>query len=187
VDRGVLKELEESYVGRLVVNVEVYRIRTVLFMEGFAHIAVTDMGRNMVLLHSPKPGEIAKLWRTKADWITYYFREVIPWSPSCFADRRDTWVKIYGIPLHVWGENLFKMIGRKYGEFLDFDNNTASRAKLDVACIKISTAFGGMINEPLEVRALGVVYTLRVVEEKVFENGYFHGERLEEQECSWVE
>jgi hypothetical protein len=48
----VLKELEESYVGRLVVNVEVYRIRTVLFMEGFAHIAVTDMGRNMVLLHS---------------------------------------------------------------------------------------------------------------------------------------
>ncbi|MCI71192.1 LRR receptor-like kinase, partial [Trifolium medium] len=56
---------------------------------------------------------------------------------------RETWVKVYGIHLHVWGENLFKAIGSKYGEFLDFDNNTASRAKLDVARIKISTSFIG--------------------------------------------
>jgi RNA recognition motif-containing protein len=147
VDGNIMKELEESFVGRLAVNVEVYRIRTILFMEGLAHIVVTDMGRNMVLIHSPKVGEIERLWKSRADWITYYFREVYPWSPSCYADRRDTWVKVFGIPLHVWGDNLFKAIGGMYGEFLDYDNNTASRAKLDVACLKISTSFRGNIDD----------------------------------------
>jgi hypothetical protein len=186
VDEGVLKELQESYVGRLGVNVEVYRIRTILFMEGLAHISVTDMGGMMVLIHSPKKGEIAKMWKDKMEWISYYFREVIPWMPNCFSDRRETWVKVYGVPLHVWGENLFKVIGGKYGEFLDFDNNTAARVKLNVACIKISTDFRGVIDDPMFVRAMGVTYKLRIMEEKVIDQCYYQGERWEEQECSWV-
>jgi hypothetical protein len=187
VDRNVLKDLQMSFVGRLAVNVEVHQIRTNLFMEGLAHIEVTHMGRDMVLIHSPKVGEVERLWRNKADWITYYFRKVFPWSPACFVDKRDTWVKVYGIPLHVWGENLFKAIGDKYGEFLDFDNSTASRAKLDVACLKIATDFRGKIDDSVLIKAMGVRYTLRVVEDQIVENGFFCGERLEERESSWVE
>jgi hypothetical protein len=172
VDRNVLKDLEMNFVGRLAVNAEVYQIRTNLFMEGLAHIEVTDMGRDMVLIHSPKVGEVERLWKKKADWITYYFREVLPWSPSCFVDKRDTWVKVYGIPLHVWGQNLFKAIGGKYGEFLDFDNTTASRAKLDIACLKIATDYRGKIDDSVMIKAMGVCYTLRVVEEKIVERGF---------------
>jgi hypothetical protein len=96
-------------------------------------------------------------------------------------------VKVYGIPLHVWGENLFKAIGGKYGEFLDFDNSTASRAKLDIACLKIATDFRGKIDESVMIKAMGVCYTLRVVEDKIVERGFFCGERLVERESSWVE
>ncbi|WJX65781.1 hypothetical protein P8452_50404 [Trifolium repens] len=187
VDGNILKELEESFVGKLAVNVEISSIRTILFMEGFAHISVTDMGRRMVLIHSPKIGEVERLWKTKVDWISYYFREVSPWTPSCFADRRETWVKVFGVPLHVWGETLFKAIGGVYGEFLDFDNNTAARSKLDVACLKIATDFRGKIDENVCIKALGVIYSLRVVEEKVFEEGFLHGERFDDHQNSWVE
>ncbi|PNX81334.1 hypothetical protein L195_g037352 [Trifolium pratense] len=48
-----------------------------------------------------KVGELEELCRAKSDWLVYYFKEVRPWSPSSFVDRRDTWVKVYGIPLHV--------------------------------------------------------------------------------------
>jgi hypothetical protein len=187
VDGSVLKELEESFVGKLVVNVEVSSIRTILFMEGFAHISVIDMGRRMVLIYSPKKGEVERLWKQKVDWISYYFREVIPWSPSCFADRRDTWVKVFGIPLHIWGETLFKAIRGMYGKFLDFDSNTTSRAKLDVASLKIATYFEGKIDETVLIKAMRVTYSLRVVEKQVFEDAYFHGERFEDQQNSWVE
>jgi RNA recognition motif-containing protein len=61
VDRRVLKELEQSFVGLLAINVEVKRIRTTLFMEGFAHISDTDMGSKMVLIQSPFAGEVERL------------------------------------------------------------------------------------------------------------------------------
>ncbi|PNY16690.1 hypothetical protein L195_g013415 [Trifolium pratense] len=187
VDGRVLEELERSFVGKLALDVEVRRIKTTLYMEGLAHISISEMGRNMVLLYSPKVGEVEALCKAKADWLTYYFKEVRPWSPSSFVDKRKTWVKVYGIPLHVWGESLFKAIGNKYGEFIDFDNNTASRAKLDVARIKISTNFRGNIDDSLVVQALGVLYTLQIVEQNIREH-VFHQQQLNgEQECSWVE
>ncbi|MCI34849.1 hypothetical protein A2U01_0056070, partial [Trifolium medium] len=135
----------------------------------------------------PKPGELENLCKSKADWLCYYFKEVKPWSPSVYADRRDTWVKVFGIPLHAWGENLFKGIGGIYGEFLDFDEETASRSKLDVARIKIATSFIGSIDDPVKITVLGVIYTIWVVEEKGFAPALFHGSRIENQERSWVE
>jgi hypothetical protein len=96
-------------------------------------------------------------------------------------------VKIYGIPLHVWGENLFKAIGSRCGEFIDFDNNTASRGKLDVARIKMLTGFCGEIDEALKIMAMGVEYSLRVVEDKGMEQMFMHGDTSEEHEGSWTE
>jgi RNA recognition motif-containing protein len=78
VDRHVLKELERSFVGRLAINIEVCRIWTTLYMEVLAHVSITEMGRNMVLIYSPRVREIEALCRAKAEWITYYFREVTP-------------------------------------------------------------------------------------------------------------
>ncbi|MCI01500.1 RNA recognition motif, partial [Trifolium medium] len=132
-------------------------------------------------------GEMEALCKAKTEWLCYYFKEVRPWSPSNFADRRVTWVKIFGIPLYVWGENLFKAVGGKYGEFLDFDENTASRSKLDVAKIKISTCFRGCVDDLLKIKALGVVYTIWVLEDKGFHPTFVNGSRCEEQEYSWVE
>ncbi|MCI36276.1 hypothetical protein A2U01_0057498, partial [Trifolium medium] len=66
VDVSVLQELENSYVGVLAINVEVRRIKTTLYMEGLTHIMVMDMGRNMVLLYSPKSGELESLCKAKA-------------------------------------------------------------------------------------------------------------------------
>ncbi|PNX57744.1 hypothetical protein L195_g058846, partial [Trifolium pratense] len=85
------------------------------------------------------------------------------------------------------GESLFKAVGGKYGEFLDFDDNTASRAKLDVARIKISTCLRGCVDDLLKIKALGVVYTIWVVEDKGYHPTFGIGSRCEEQEYSWVE
>ncbi|MCI32913.1 hypothetical protein A2U01_0054128, partial [Trifolium medium] len=82
VDGSLLKELERSYVGKLAVKVEVRRIKTTLYIEGLSHISVTDMGRDLVLIYSPKAGEVKDLCKAKTDWLTYYFQEVCPWKPS---------------------------------------------------------------------------------------------------------
>jgi hypothetical protein len=83
--------------------VEVEKIRTMLFMEGRQHISVTPMGGKLILLHSPRKGELGAMVRGREDWLTYYFKEVKPWSANIFNDRREVWVKVMGVSLHVWG------------------------------------------------------------------------------------
>jgi hypothetical protein len=65
VDTLVLRDLEKSFVAVLAVDVEVSRIRTTIYMEGFAHITITAMGRDKFMLYSPKPGELLHYGRLK--------------------------------------------------------------------------------------------------------------------------
>jgi hypothetical protein len=51
---------------------------------------------------------------------------------------------------------------------LDFDEDTAGRNKLDVARIKLATSFRGFIVESIKIKALEVVYTIWVEEEKTY-------------------
>jgi hypothetical protein len=187
VDEKVFQDLEKSFVGVLALQVDVRKIRTTLYMEGLPHIVVTDMGRNKVLLYSARKGELENLCKEKADGLCYYFKDFRPWVPSLYVDRRETWVRVLGIPLHAWGENLFKEIGRKYGEFLDFDENTTLRAKLDVARLKLATSLRGFIDEAVKIKVLGTIYTIWVVEENDAKPVFVQGSRLEDQEDSWVE
>lgn len=76
-------------------------------------------------------------------------------------------MKIFGIPLHVWEEGFFKLLGDKFGMFLDFHELTVSRNRLDVAQILVSTARMGFIDEHLRISVMGEVYTLWVVEDVV--------------------
>jgi hypothetical protein len=158
-----------------------------LFMEGRQHISVTPMGGKMMLIYSPRRGELNAMVKAKEDWLNYYFKVVRPWSAEIFNDRRVVWVKVVGVPLHVWGENFFKLVGSRFGEFVDFDADTASRARLDVARIKISTPCRGLIESTVQVSALGCLYEVWVTEEKHQDLPWLRGRREEEDEYSYVE
>jgi hypothetical protein len=166
--------------------VEVEKIRTMLFMEGRQHISVTPMGGKLILLHSPRKGELGAMVRGREDWLTYYFKEVKPCSANIFNDRREVWVKVMGVSLHVWGESFFKLVGARFGEFIDFDADTASRSRLDVAQIKISTPCRSLIDTAVQVSALGCLYQVWVVEEKRLEVPWVKECREEDEEYIYV-
>jgi hypothetical protein len=166
VNETFCKELQGSVVGLLKGEKEVRRIQTTLFMEGFQSIKVTSMGGDMVLLRSPMEGDIQRLLRSKNECLHYYFSEIKPWNPGLFAVQREIWIQVYGIPLHIWGDDLFKMIGNKLGAFLDYDEETASMARLDVARLKIRIGKWAVLDEVVKVEVEGVIFSLWVVEER---------------------
>ncbi|MCI31332.1 DUF4283 domain protein [Trifolium medium] len=84
------------------------------------------MGGNMDLLRSSVEGDVERLMKGKKDCLEYYFSELKPWNPGLFAIQREVWIQVYGIPLHNWGEDLFKKVGARLGVFLDFDMETAT-------------------------------------------------------------
>jgi hypothetical protein len=108
-------------------------------MEGFRSITVTKMVGNMVLLRSPMAGDVERLLKSKNECLEYYFSDLKPWVPGVVAVQREVWIQLYGIPLHIWGEDFFKRVGAKLGVFLDYDEPTASMNRLDVARLKILT------------------------------------------------
>jgi hypothetical protein len=166
VNEELCKELQGSMVGTLAREKDVRRIQTTLYMEGFRSISVTHMGGNMALLRSPVEGDVARLLKSKNECMEYYFSEVKPWNPGLLAIQREVWVQIYGIPLHIWGENFFKMVGNSLGVFIDFDEETARMARFDVARIKVLTTTWAFIDESLKVEVEGVGFSLWVVEER---------------------
>jgi hypothetical protein len=166
VNELLSKELQGSMVGVLACEKEVNRIQTTLFMEGFQSIKVTDMGGNMALLRSTVEGDMQRLLRSNNECLPYYFSKLKPWNPGLIATQREVWIQIYGIPIHIWGDNFFKMIGNRFGVFVDYDEETASMARFDVARVKILTTTWASIDENVKVEVEGVCFDLWVVEEK---------------------
>ncbi|WJX32140.1 hypothetical protein P8452_20505 [Trifolium repens] len=185
VDSSQLQSLKRSFVGFLLPEVEVRVIRTTLLMEGLQNISVTPMGGNMVLLFSTKVGELERMIKTKEEWLGYYFFKVRPWSPNMVNVKRELWVKVFGIPLHAWGDNLFKVVGARFGEFIDYDDTTASRARLDVARLKIATSIRSRIEAPVEIVVMGMVFELWVVEEEGEKRNIVVEEGVQGSDRSW--
>jgi hypothetical protein len=105
--------------------------------------------------------------KAKEEWLGVYFFNVKPWSPSLVNLKRELWVKVYGIPLHAWGDNLFRALGERFGEFVDYDEPTASMSRLDVARLKFSTSIRIRIEAPVVLVVMGVSFEVWVVEEEV--------------------
>lgn len=122
-----LEELNGSYVGVLNHLGAGLSIQQSMIMEGLDKIKVTPMDGRMVLLQSEIPGEVMRAAGTHKEWWEAHFKEMKVWSPNLVAKGRIVWIKILGIPLHVWEEKTFKQLGNQYEEFLDFDEVTISR------------------------------------------------------------
>jgi len=146
--------------GRLLYHLEVDALKTCLFMEGWRGIKVVPLGEKLVLLKEDRKGVLEEARAAKRVWWSATFTEVVPWSPNIVAATRRTWVQIRGIPLDVWIEAFFKKVGFLFGTFIDFDDETATRNRLDVANLLISTKKMGRIDEELKVKVMGAVFSI---------------------------
>jgi hypothetical protein len=167
VDATQLQILKRSFVGFLRPEVQVKVIRTTLLMEGLQNISVIPMGGSMVLLQSTRAGELERIIKAKEEWIGVYFFNVKPWSPNLVNQKRQVWVKVFGIPLHAWGDTLFRVLGERFGEFVDYDEATAARSRMDVARLKFSTSIRSRIEVPVVIAVLGITFEVWVVEEEM--------------------
>ena len=64
------------------------------------------------------------------------------WNPKMGCFRKDchaseAWVRVLGLPLHLWSREVFKKIGDGCGVFITEDEDTASMAELQWAKILV--------------------------------------------------
>jgi hypothetical protein len=79
--------------------------------------------------------------------------------------KRESWVRIYGLPLHVWGENAFRLLIKPWGDYVGVDEETRQRARFDVARVKILTSATESIDTVSNIKVLDDLFAVRMIEE----------------------
>jgi hypothetical protein len=160
----MVDKLQGAYVGFLAESHELQTIQNNFLMDGYHNLKVIWLGYRKVLLISTVVGEVAELVGSVGWWCTW-FERFEAWSPDMVSNQRSIWLRCFGIPLHAWGEGLFRTIGFKFGSFLEVDSSTKNMLRGDLARINIITDRKMMIDSSVSVTVLGKKFTIRVLEE----------------------
>ncbi|KAK2384354.1 putative serine/arginine-rich splicing factor protein [Trifolium repens] len=115
-----LQKLEGSYVGKLSLGVEVRALQTKLWLAGFQEVRVVVMGGELVLIFN-NSGEELRGPVCKKGWWSGLLFDIKRWTPNLVSSKREVWVNMFGIPLHVWGETTFRALANRCGSFVTTD------------------------------------------------------------------
>ncbi|MCI14967.1 hypothetical protein A2U01_0036102, partial [Trifolium medium] len=102
-DPDMFKKLQQCYVGYLNHIEEAENFQVSLWMEGYQRIKASSLGLDLVLLTSPEDGEIESAVAKNRSWWEKWFSTVKPWRPDLLPKGRRLWVRLFGVPLHIWG------------------------------------------------------------------------------------
>ena len=112
-------------------------------LEG--NLWLSNMRENFLFLEFEFADEAERLFNLGEKCFRGRSFHLEKWKPSvgCLeednGDTRLVWVKILGLPLHLWGRSLFKRFGDSCGRFVAVDENTAERQNLKWARILVET------------------------------------------------
>ncbi|KAL4201883.1 hypothetical protein AMTRI_Chr02g218200 [Amborella trichopoda] len=70
---------------------------------------------------------------------------LLEWSPmmhSSFLQKDFIWVRLWGVPLHVWNVSVFKKIINSFGEYCDEDHELLSGPNASFIRVKINRFLG---------------------------------------------
>jgi hypothetical protein len=167
VDSNNLKKLEDSFVGSLWEAGEAENIQITLWMEGYQHIKATTMGLDLILLTTTDAGGIEKAYASNKEWWERWFSSVKPWRPDILPRRRRVWVRLFGVPLHIWGwEGFFKIV-YCFGKLKSLDPETLNHSRYDVARVQLEVASWDMLDKVVEIKVDEEIFIVRMVEERV--------------------
>ncbi|MCI39732.1 DUF4283 domain protein, partial [Trifolium medium] len=92
---------------------------------GFSTIKIIPMGGRKVFIQPTEDEDLWALIKDADDYFNHWFVKIREWSPNEVSAERVAWIRIFGIPVHVWKEDFFKMIVEPFGELLVMDEDTS--------------------------------------------------------------
>ena len=87
------------------------------------------------------------------------------WKKEVLPFQRGAWIRLYGIPIHAWNENFFKLCVLDCGRFLRTDNCSLNRERFDYDRVLISTSSLDVINTLDQILVDGMMVKIKIIEE----------------------
>ncbi|MCI34913.1 hypothetical protein A2U01_0056134, partial [Trifolium medium] len=120
----------------------------------------------MVLLSSLEDDGVRTAVDSNKDWWSRCFIEIILWTPVARPRGRRVWVRIFGTPLHVWGEDCFAKVVCSFGRLIKLDEPTKSQQRLEFARVHVAINCWDTIDKVVDIRVGEELFVLKVMEEQ---------------------
>jgi hypothetical protein len=179
-DTEFMSVLECSSVGRLAEGRNIKELQLNLCLEGYRNIRVASMGDGRILIFS-QAGEDIGLAIQKKVWWEGILDDIRPWNPMMVASNRETWVRVFGVPVQLWRDEVFRMILKPWGEVIGLDDETSRGVRFDVGRVKISAPMSCNIDFCQDIVSQGIKFVVRVIEERGAPIEFVHVSKDEDQ------
>ncbi|GAU35629.1 hypothetical protein TSUD_30470, partial [Trifolium subterraneum] len=138
----------------------------------FNDLVIIPMGADKVFVRSVAGVDAMTTVSNAKESFKLVFSNWMRWENDVLPYRRGAWVRLYGVPMHAWNINFFKLCVFDCGRFLRADSCSAENDRLDFARVLIATPDLDIIKRVEMILVDGSPVEIKIVEEW----GYAMGE-----------
>ena len=139
-----------------------------IYDAGFDNLLIIPLGADKVLLKVSDEGDVLGMLSEASQFFDNFFSNPIRWNKDILVCERGAWVRIYGVPLHAWNINFFKLCVMDCGRMLRVDDVTVDKGCLDYARILVSTTSLELLNLNISLVVDDAICRFKVIEEGGF-------------------
>ncbi|GJS94018.1 RNA-directed DNA polymerase, eukaryota [Tanacetum coccineum] len=156
----VERDLSRHVMGKVKDFSAIPNLSTIFSDEGFYGTKLTYMGGMWVMIELDKVDTKETLKNHSG--VKSWFLDIKDAVEDFVSEDRIVWMDIEGVPLKAWSRETFIKIGKKWGETLDLEDNTATSFGRKRICIRTNHATS--IFESFKIIVKGRVYMVRAKE-----------------------
>lgn len=138
---------------------------------GFGSFLIIPLGADKVILKSPNGGDVKTILSEVPNFFNIFFANPTRWNTDFLVQERGAWARIYGVPLHAWNNDFFKLSVMDRGHLLRVDDITVEKERLDYARVLVSKCSLDILNLSTSLVIDGVLFKLKIIEELGFSLG----------------
>ncbi|KAJ9557691.1 hypothetical protein OSB04_012305 [Centaurea solstitialis] len=165
-EAGDLEYLNQCAVGSVSRMEHVDSIQALISAGTLENCEIKMLGGRDILIKFDSKETAENIIQNKVHGLHFWAKELTGWSKGFRASNRMVWLRILGVPLHIWKVEVFKDIATNWGSVVTTSNcDLKSSPNLMWGKVLINTSLKTTINEIKSVKVGGLFYVIKVEEE----------------------
>ncbi|XVF16603.1 hypothetical protein REPUB_Repub10bG0046100 [Reevesia pubescens] len=161
-DKEAVARLEKYFIGTTIGNLDIDSLLENFKIEGYIGVSVRKLLGNKVVIDLEELEDSFAFDNWNSTWLSDWFSNLQPWSMDHNSYVRTTWLKYFGVPLHLWNHGSFRNLASLWGDFIAIDGNTLAMDDCSFAAVLITTKHLQKIDETIDMVCDDKVLFVRV-------------------------
>ena len=161
-----LEFLSKCFVGFLSDSTQLQTFCDSLVLGRFGEIRARALGGDMILLSLDDEGLMLHFAGLGEEEWSRRLSKILRWTPELTVHWREVWLRCWGVPVQVWGQEVFIRISGLFGEPVMVDPSTLAAGSFDCGRVRVRLPVAShRVDEVVDIDLGGYVVAIRVLEE----------------------